>query len=116
MSRFVSNVGKSFVAWYARLTWKVIRDAVALRTAGKITAQTNCSNECDRFHGFPFPSGRDIETPAGKVSRIVVNNILRGRFHEFFTSTFELRPLASYFSRRPGGRSSGVPSAKPPLD
>src|SRR5262245_36381611 len=34
----------------------------------------------------------------------------------FFTSTFELRPLCSYFSRRVGGRSSGVPSAKPPLD
>ena len=34
----------------------------------------------------------------------------------FFTSTLEFRPLCSYFSRRAGGRSSGVPSAKPPLD
>ena len=34
----------------------------------------------------------------------------------FFTSTLELRPLWSYFSRRAGGKSSGVPSAKPPLD
>jgi hypothetical protein len=34
----------------------------------------------------------------------------------FFTSTFELRPLWSYFSRRSGGRSSGEPSAKPPFD
>ena len=38
------------------------------------------------------------------------------RYFNFFTSTFEFRPLCSYFSRRPGGKSSGVPSAKPPLD
>jgi hypothetical protein len=40
----------------------------------------------------------------------------RLRYFNFFTSTFEFRPLCSYFSRRPGGKSSGVPSAKPPLD
>jgi len=34
----------------------------------------------------------------------------------FFTSTFELRPPASYFSRRAGGKSSGVPSLKPAFD
>ena len=34
----------------------------------------------------------------------------------FLTRTLERRPLWSYFSRRPGGRSSGVPSVKPPLD
>src|ERR1041385_6220136 len=34
----------------------------------------------------------------------------------FFTSTLDLRPLCSYFSRRAGGRSSGVPSTNPPLD
>ena len=34
----------------------------------------------------------------------------------FFTSTLELRPLWSYFSRRAVGKSSGVPSLKPPLD
>ena len=34
----------------------------------------------------------------------------------FFTSTLEFRPLCSYFSRRAGGKSSGVPSPKPPLD
>ena len=34
----------------------------------------------------------------------------------FLTSTFELRPLCSYRSRRAGGRSSGVPSTKPPFD
>src|SRR6516162_2851778 len=33
----------------------------------------------------------------------------------FLTSTLELRPLWSYFSRRAGGRSSGVPAANPPL-
>ncbi len=33
-----------------------------------------------------------------------------------FTSTFEFLPLASYFWRRSGGRSSAPPSAKPPLD
>jgi hypothetical protein len=39
------------------------------------------------------------------------------RFHfNFFTSTLEFLPLCSYFSRRAGGKSSGVPSAKPPLD
>src|SRR5580765_5924538 len=32
-----------------------------------------------------------------------------------FTRTFELRPLWSYFSRRTGGKSSGEPSANPPL-
>src|SRR6185295_9670187 len=37
-------------------------------------------------------------------------------YFNFFTNTFELRPLWSYFSRRLGGKSSGVPSAKPPLD
>src|ERR1700710_1262079 len=34
----------------------------------------------------------------------------------FLTRTLELRPLESYFSRRPGGKSSGVPSLKPALD
>ena len=34
----------------------------------------------------------------------------------FFTSTLEWRPLWSYFSRRAGGKLSGPPSAKPPLD
>jgi hypothetical protein len=34
----------------------------------------------------------------------------------FLTRTLERRPLWSYFSRRPGGRSSGVPSMNPPLD
>ena len=34
----------------------------------------------------------------------------------FLTSTLELRPPASYFSRRPGGKSSGVPSLNPALD
>jgi len=43
--------------------------------------------------------------------------LFTARFHfNFFRSTFELRPLCSYFSRRAGGRSSGVPSAKPPFD
>ena len=37
-------------------------------------------------------------------------------YRSFFTSTFELRPLWSYRSRRAGGRSSGVPSTKPPFD
>ena len=37
-------------------------------------------------------------------------------YFNFFTSTLDFRPLCSYFSRRPGGRSSGVPSANPPLD
>ena len=36
--------------------------------------------------------------------------------YSFLTSTFERRPLASYFARRAGGRSSGVPSTKPPFD
>ena len=38
------------------------------------------------------------------------------RYFSFFSNTLELRPLLSYFSRRPGGKSSGVPSMKPPLD
>src|SRR5258708_7975555 len=38
------------------------------------------------------------------------------RYLSFLTKTFELRPLCSYFSRREGGKSSGVPSTKPPLD
>src|SRR5262249_24673935 len=33
-----------------------------------------------------------------------------------FTSTFEFRPLCSYFSLRAGGRSSGAASTKPALD
>ena len=33
----------------------------------------------------------------------------------FLMSTLDLRPLASYFSRRAGGKSSGVPSMKPHL-
>ena len=47
---------------------------------------------------------------------------IRKRLHRsapslsFFTSTLEFRPLCSYFSRRAGGRSSGVPSTNPPLD
>ena len=32
------------------------------------------------------------------------------------TRTLDFRPLCSYFSRRAEGRSSGVPSTKPPLD
>src|SRR5262245_59241957 len=39
--------------------------------------------------------------------------------HGYFnrlTSTLDLRPLCSYFSRRGGGKSSGVPSTKPPFD
>ncbi len=35
--------------------------------------------------------------------------------YSFFSSTFDRRPLASYFARRAGGRSSGVPSTKPPF-
>ena len=38
------------------------------------------------------------------------------RYVSFFTRTLELRPLCSYRSRRSGGKSSGVPSTKPPLD
>lgn len=34
----------------------------------------------------------------------------------FLTSTLDLRPLCSYFSRRAGGKSSAVPSANPPFD
>ena len=38
------------------------------------------------------------------------------RYFNFFSNTLELRPLLSYFSRRTAGKSSGVPSMKPPLD
>jgi hypothetical protein len=38
------------------------------------------------------------------------------RYFNLFTSTFELRPLWSYFSRRGGGKSSGEPSLKPAFD
>jgi len=38
------------------------------------------------------------------------------RYFSFFTSTFELRPLWSYFSRRAGGKSFGEPSVKPAFD
>src|SRR5207248_3187438 len=37
-------------------------------------------------------------------------------FVSFLISTFELRPLTSYFSRLAAGKSSGVPSINPPLD
>src|SRR6266576_3397683 len=40
----------------------------------------------------------------------------KGTHFNFLTSTLELRPLWSYFSRRAGGRSSGEASAKPPFD
>jgi hypothetical protein len=39
-----------------------------------------------------------------------------GGLVSFLTSTFDRRPLASYFARLPGGSSSGVPSAKPAFD
>src|SRR5262249_46264707 len=51
--------------------------------------------------------------------RVVLNEwrfLMHDQLFNFFTSTFEWRPLWSYFSRRAGGRSSGVPSAKPPFD
>jgi len=59
---------------------------------------------------------RDLEEeyrlqPAGQGARFVYAETF-----SFFTRTFEFRPLWSYFSRRPGGRSSGVPSAKPAFD
>lgn len=41
---------------------------------------------------------------------------MQAGYFSLLTSTFELRPLWSYFSRRKGGKSSGVPSEKPPLD
>lgn len=68
----------------------------------------------------------------GKIIRKIIGKAVRGgklcccqRTYEtaclskafsFFTRTFEFRPLWSYFSRRSGGRSSGVPSSKPPFN
>ena len=48
---------------------------------------------------------------------VLNENRWHGRsYFNFFTSTLEFRPLCSYFSRRMDGKSSGEPSAKPPLD
>jgi|GEM_PF-2029416 len=55
------------------------------------------------------------QTVNAPTVRIAEVSLLAGLV-SFLTSTFELRPLWSYFSRRAGGRSSRVPSAKPPFD
>ena len=56
----------------------------------------------------------DEQNSMGKVSMPSALSSSADHFN-FFTSTLEFRPLCSYFSRRAGGRSSGVPSDKTPF-
>ena len=61
----------------------------------------------------------DRQRAPGHEAKAHEQDPIRKRLHgqlSFFTSTLEFRPLCSYFSRRAGGRSSGVPSTKPALD
>src|SRR5579859_1749778 len=59
------------------------------------------------------PSCRHLRRPSANKPEEVPGIV---DYFNFFTSIFEFRPLCSYFSRRADGKSSGVPSAKPPLD
>jgi len=60
--------------------------------------------------------GGEVLLSIGYSPRVKGNRFAYPEAFNFFTRTFEFRPLWSYFSRRSGGRSSGVPSAKPPFD
>ncbi len=62
-----------------------------------------------------FPE-RDSPATAGSVLRDSSRAGRRGSHLRVLTKTFERRPFWLYFSRRPGGRSSGEPSWNPPLD
>jgi hypothetical protein len=69
----------------------------------------------DQGEGGRAPESELFLLAASRSQRPRSNAALPGHLPSFFTSTFELRPLCSYFSRRAGGRFSGVPSVKPPL-
>ena len=102
-------------------------------TAGRFFSLSSIQNggegwgEEARFLGCSFGSPRRCLLSPALSSRDGKRGRRRARhrpcgaggardYLSFLTRTLERRPLWSYFSRRPGGRSSGVPSMKPPLD
>jgi len=58
----------------------------------------------------------DLNDDRNREPKATIGDRPPNRYFSFLTSTFDLRPLWSYFSRRVGGKSSGDPSTNPPLD
>jgi hypothetical protein len=52
----------------------------------------------------------------GGGHRVRASGFLNAGTSSFLITTLEFRPLWMYFSRRAGGRSSRVPSTKPPFN
>ena len=68
-----------------------------------------------RVGGLAQPHRPGVRGPVSGAARRGCESRAALTRYRLFSSTFDRRPLASYFARRAGGRSSGVPSTKPPF-